>query len=116
MRGIAQGFFSRKKGAGDFEDFRSAVKADIAISEKANKKSKKRGTRSFFVGFKTPAVEFEVHELQDLEESIDKLNSLLSDGNMRIAVKICASYQAAEKLPEVAKLLDQIKQGWGSVE
>ncbi|MEX2382863.1 MAG: DUF499 domain-containing protein [Opitutales bacterium] len=113
--GIAQGFYARTEGAGEFHDYDSAATSKIRI-DSTTKKAPPRPTtspiESSFDGFETPEVELEIHELQDLEESIDKLNSLLSGCKMRVVVKLRASSEAAEKSSEVSKLLEKIKKGW----
>lgn len=112
--GVAQGFYSRSNGHGDFADFESAASEEITISTDTQTTPTRRPapTKTSFQGYETPEVELQIHELQDLEENIDKLNNLLSGCDMRVVVKIRASESASEKSTEVAKLLEQIKKGW----
>ncbi len=112
--GIAQGFYGRGEGTGEFEDYPSAAKAAIRIEAKPKSLPASAPTpgKKAFHGYETPEVELEIHELQNLEENIDKLNSLLSGCDMRVVVKIRASGEAEKKSTEVTQLLEQIKKGW----
>lgn len=113
--GIAQGFYSRTAGAGDLPDYDTAKDEAIVISEKAPKPSPTPGgkPKPTFPGYESPEAELQIHELQDLEEHIDKLNSLLSGCDMRVVVKIRAKGDAAGKTDAVAEILEKIKKGWG---
>lgn len=111
--GIAQGFFARKEGSGEFQDYDSAATTGILIdSKKKTEALPPTKSQPTFDGFETPDVELQVHELQDLEENIDKLNSLLSGCDMRVVVKIRASGEAKNLSAEVSELLEKIKKGW----
>ena len=71
---------------------------------------------SSFSGFESSEAELQIHELQDLEEHIGQLNSLLSGCDMRVVVKIRAKVEAKEKSEAVAELLEKIKEGWGAAD
>jgi len=113
---LAQGFFASAQGISTFPNFSSVSAAELEIPEKlvpTPTKPKVPPTGSLHT-FETPEVELQVHELQDLEENIDKLNSLLSGCDMRVVVKIRASSSASQKSEELSSLLNKIKHGWGN--
>lgn len=111
--GIAQGFYKLSDGAGALQDFGAASNAKIVIENTVKATSvKPTSTKPAYAGYETPEVELQIHELQDLEENIDRLNSLLSGCDMRVIVKLRASGQASEKARDVNKLLNEIKKGW----
>lgn len=113
--GLAQGFYARPGGASDLADYDSAKDEAIVIEEKAPKPAPPTGgkPKPSFAGYESPEAELQIHELQDLEEHIDKLNSLLSGCDMRVVVKIRAKGDAQSKAKEVSDLLEKVKKGWG---
>lgn len=116
--GLAQGFYNRPDTPALLTDFDSARGEAIVIENKAPKPvpPSPGKTGSSFEGFESSEAELQIHELQDLEEHIDKLNSLLSGCDMRVVVKIRAKSGAKDKSKEVSELLEQIKKGWGGSE
>lgn len=113
--GLAQGFYTRPGGGASLSDYESAKDEAIAIEAKPPKPTPPPGgvgPKPQFPGYESPEAELQVHELQDLEEQIDKLNSLLSGCDMRVVVKIRAKGEARAKAKEVAELLEKVKKGW----
>ncbi len=116
--GLAQGFYSRPGNGGDLSDYESAKDEAIKIENKPPKPAPTPPgkPKPAFPGYESPEAELEIHELQDLEEYIGKLNSVLSGCDMRVVVKIRAKAEAADKSKAVAELLEKIKKGWGAAE
>lgn len=116
--GLAQGFYSRPGNGGDLADFDSSKDEAIVIESTPPKPAPRPtgGPKPVFPGYESPEAELQIHELQDLEEYIGKLNSVLSGCDMRVVVKIRAKAEAADKSKAVAELLEKIKKGWGVTE
>jgi hypothetical protein len=111
--GLAQGFYACPGVSNDLKDFSSVNDEAIVIENKAPPPTKPR-PQPAHQGYESPEAELQIHELQDLEEHIDKINSLLSGCDMRVVVKIRAKTASTEKIKAVTELLGKIKKDWSN--